>query len=239
MLATNTQPVCTVVCSQHGDERFGLSVFERLLQDAQRRSRVNLVLANEEAIEQNVRYIESDLNRSYPGNRSGSLEERMAYQLLPVVQQTPFVIDIHTTTAAIRMTPIVARLTDAVRTMVGHTDSTEVALIAPVLAQHSLIGNVDAGVSLEFNESYARTESAYDAVLRVMDGLIEQRITAPTLRNIYTITGGIDITTPIPEDARDFALIPEIGVYPFLLHERAYAQQYHALAATHVESMML
>lgn len=239
LFASGSAPVGTIVCSQHGDERFGITVFERLLRDSRRREHLHLVLANEEAIERNTRYIATDLNRSYPGSLTGSLEEQMAYALLPVAQSTRIVLDIHTTTANIQMVPIVANLSDEVKQMLAHTSSTEIALIAPSMASHSLIGNVRAGVSLEFNEHYATTEAAYDDVLRVIDGVIEHRTANSSTRNIFTITGGIPIDTVMPEHARDYEFIPELGVYPFLLHERAYATHYHALAATSVESVVI
>lgn len=230
-------PTVTVVCCVHGDERFGLTVFDRLKNDPIRREHLELVLANEEALEANRRYLETDLNRSFPGRVDGSLEERLAHQLLPTIKRARFVLDIHTTTSDIQMTPIVTSLGPSVQKILRHTTSREIAFIQRD-PPTSLISQIQCGVSLEFNQDYATTEAAFDDVLRVVDGIRLSQDGAPLLRQVFYVTDVIPRTVPIPQDAKNFQFIPEQNGYPFLLNERAYPHL-HALKATRVEEMVL
>lgn len=193
-----------------------------------------LILANEEALGAKKRFLETDLNRSFPGRTDGSHEERLAFGLLPFAKASRFLLDIHTTTSDIRMTPIVTRLSEDVRRIINLTESTEIALMDKDLADRSLIGQTAAGVSLEFNEDYALTEQAYLDVLRVIDGIMSGHANPGKPRLIYHVTGTIPKTIAIPDDSRNFRYIQELDAYPFLLHERAYPDL-HALKATRVD----
>lgn len=231
---TENNPKITITCCVHGDEIFGLEVFRRLSLDTERKNGLKLILVNEEAVIAKKRFLETDLNRSFPGRTDGSHEEKLALELLPHARTAQSLLDIHTTTSDIRMTPIVTDLNDETRRIISFTDSEEVALMGEDMARRSLIGQAKAGVSLEFNEVYAKTEEAFGIVLDVVDGLLENKTATAKPRRIFHITGTIPRTNAIPEDTRNFKIIPELNVYPFLLNERAYPDL-HALKATKVE----
>ncbi|MFC7177644.1 succinylglutamate desuccinylase/aspartoacylase domain-containing protein [Halosegnis marinus] len=78
------EPDLAIVGSIHGDEPCGARAVERLLLEAPDVSRpVKLVVANEEALERNVRYVEEDLNRAFPGAPDADTHEgRLAHELL-------------------------------------------------------------------------------------------------------------------------------------------------------------
>ncbi|WP_267640637.1 succinylglutamate desuccinylase/aspartoacylase domain-containing protein [Haloarchaeobius amylolyticus] len=73
-------PEIAVVAGIHGDEPCGVRAVERLLDDEPTvRRPVKLVVANEEALEQGVRYLEADMNRVFPGDPDADThEERLA-----------------------------------------------------------------------------------------------------------------------------------------------------------------
>ncbi|WP_049987186.1 succinylglutamate desuccinylase/aspartoacylase domain-containing protein [Halobellus rufus] len=77
-------PEVAVVGSVHGDEPCGERAIERLLAaepDVERP--VKLVVANEEALEAGVRYLDEDLNRAFPGDATAeSHERRLAHDLV-------------------------------------------------------------------------------------------------------------------------------------------------------------
>lgn len=62
-------PELALVACLHGDERCGETAVERVLAEkpALKRS-VRFVVANEEAIAANDRYVDEDLNRAFPGD---------------------------------------------------------------------------------------------------------------------------------------------------------------------------
>lgn len=76
-------PEVAVVGSIHGDEPCGARAIERLVAEEPDVDRpVKLIVANEEALAQTTRYLDDDLNRTFPGDReSDSHEQRLAYHL--------------------------------------------------------------------------------------------------------------------------------------------------------------
>lgn len=92
------QPELTVIGSLHGDEPAGKKAIEKILQsDIEFLKPVKFIIANEEALEEDERYLETDINRSFPGNPESSLhEERLAAEILEEIGDTK-VLDIHTT----------------------------------------------------------------------------------------------------------------------------------------------
>ncbi len=76
-------PSVAVVAGIHGDEPCGVHAVEELLADPPAVSRpVRIVIANERAVERGVRYVDEDLNRSFPGDPNAETHEgRLAARL--------------------------------------------------------------------------------------------------------------------------------------------------------------
>lgn len=92
------EPELVVVGSVHGDEPAGRNAIEKLLEEEPEfKKPVKFIVANEEALEENERYLEADLNSSFPGKRSSDKhEERLATELGKEIEGKT-VLDIHTT----------------------------------------------------------------------------------------------------------------------------------------------
>lgn len=92
------KPEYTVVGSIHGDEPAGKNSIEKVLEgDIEFKKPVQFLIANERALEKDVRYTECDLNRSFPGNEdSDEYEMRLAAKIMEKVEGTK-VLDLHTT----------------------------------------------------------------------------------------------------------------------------------------------
>jgi succinylglutamate desuccinylase len=91
-------PEVAVVGAIHGDEPCGVSAIERLVEEDPEVERpVKLVVANEEAIEQGVRFVDEDLNRAFPGDpEAASHERRLAAHLAQELRDCT-VLSIHST----------------------------------------------------------------------------------------------------------------------------------------------
>jgi predicted deacylase len=78
------EPELAIVGSIHGDEPCGSRTVEALLREAPPVERpVKLVVANEEAAARNLRYVDEDLNRAFPGDPEADTHEgRLAHGLL-------------------------------------------------------------------------------------------------------------------------------------------------------------
>lgn len=84
-----------LIVGTHGNERIGLEVITRL-----RLLGLDIyfdcLLANPLATIQNKRYIQNDLNRSYPGDINSNIyEKRLAAYNLQIAKKYQYVIDIH------------------------------------------------------------------------------------------------------------------------------------------------
>ena len=92
------EPAYTVIAGMHGDEPCGLAAIEALrAAESALQEPVRVVTANEPAVERSVRYLDTDLNRAFPGDPAGdAYEQRLAAELLDVVAGTT-VLDLHST----------------------------------------------------------------------------------------------------------------------------------------------
>lgn len=84
------EPEIIVVGGIHGDETGGVHAVRRLREaDLPFQRGVALVLANESAIDAGTRFINSDLNRVFPGDPTGDHEERLAAHLCSFIHGKP------------------------------------------------------------------------------------------------------------------------------------------------------
>jgi len=145
VFSNNISPLRVVlVCCVHGNERYGLEVFSYFRDHLSEYPGLKILLAHEAALEANVRFLETDLNRSFPGTIDGSFEEQLAKDILCEIQDIPLVIDIHTTTSDIALVPFVTALTPTTQRVIRFVHSQEVILVPAPLGMHSLIGNAVA-----------------------------------------------------------------------------------------------
>ncbi|MFO7794485.1 MAG: succinylglutamate desuccinylase/aspartoacylase family protein [Candidatus Nanohaloarchaea archaeon] len=88
----------TIIGSIHGDEPAGKKAIKNVLEkDLKYNKAVKFIIANEEALEEDERFLDTDLNRSFPGDiDSDQREERLAAKLLSEIGASK-VLDIHTT----------------------------------------------------------------------------------------------------------------------------------------------
>lgn len=92
------EPELAVVGSIHGDEPCGKNAIEKVIEEFESFNKpVKFLIANEEALKQDTRYLDTDLNRSFPGSsQSSAHEERLAVRILEELEGMR-VLDIHST----------------------------------------------------------------------------------------------------------------------------------------------
>lgn len=82
---TDSNASVAVVGAVHGDEPCGATAIERFLTSGPHdriQRPVKFIIANERALDAETRYIDADLNRSFPGDPdSDAYEERLAHEL--------------------------------------------------------------------------------------------------------------------------------------------------------------
>lgn len=101
------KPILTLICGVHGDETSGLLVLHSFLEKFPQKFKgtINIIpSANPLAQLSNFRVWiadPKDLNRTIPGDKVGSLTERMAFQLFNFIKNSDCVIDFHEDRGAI------------------------------------------------------------------------------------------------------------------------------------------
>lgn len=85
-----------VIGGMHGNETLGIAVVKAL--EVRPLSSVKAVIANQPALDQNVRFTGADLNRSFPGSSDSLVyEERRADELMNLARDYDVVLDFHNT----------------------------------------------------------------------------------------------------------------------------------------------
>jgi len=110
-------PRVAVVGGIHGDEPAGQAIVEELIAELSvEAGTVQLVIANEPALDAGVRYTETDLNRAFPGGADGEeYETVLADRLLTVLGGADAILAIHTSQSAPPPFAIYSDLTESVR----------------------------------------------------------------------------------------------------------------------------
>ena len=81
------EPEIVVIGGVHGNETGGVRAVRRLREaDLDLQRGVVFVLANPAAIDAGERYLDSDLNRVFPGDPAGDREEQLAARLCELIQ---------------------------------------------------------------------------------------------------------------------------------------------------------
>ena len=92
------KPVIGIVGLVHGDEVCGRKMLDELASSKLNpKGTIKLIYANLEAGKKNTRWIDGNLNRVFPGNKDGNIEERTAYELCKHLAGCDYVLDIHST----------------------------------------------------------------------------------------------------------------------------------------------
>lgn len=90
-----------IICATHGNERIGLEIIEKL-KEKKLCPYFDYMMANPKALRKNIRFLDCDLNRSYPGNKKSKLyEKRRASEILEVARKYKYVIDVHEASSGI------------------------------------------------------------------------------------------------------------------------------------------
>lgn len=111
-----------------------------------------LIISHKAALEKNVRFIDEDLNRCFPGNAK-TFEGKLAKNILQQLKDFDLVLDIHTTTAKTKAFTIVTKN----KYLAQFSPLPVVFMQKHIASDGALIDHVD-GVSLEFAHTTPKQE---------------------------------------------------------------------------------
>ena len=165
-------PVVYVNACTHGNERVGARVLEALRDISIKQGTLILNIAHKEAFVSGKRFIDQDLNLVFPGKPDGNTEERLAYELAPLVQAADIVLDIHSTESGLHESLIVTKIDDSTRSVIDFVGPKRV-LVMSISNKHSLISSAKVGIAFEYGRD--RSETTYRetirGIIRILIGL--------------------------------------------------------------------
>lgn len=220
-----------LVLGLHGSEQFCKYAFDKII-EGNNYDNVKVILAHEEALMENKRFFETDLNRSFPGSKKGSFEEKLAYKILQELKGAKIVLDIHTTTSRSKKTnmfPIITSLNKEIKEIIS-----AIPIKTPIVHiksdKKSLIENVKIGISLEFNDLFALKGEAMPIINQLIYNINNKRRVPPSLREIYFVSKSIPKKLSLPKNTENFKYSKKLKCYPVLLGEKYY-EDIHGFAA--------
>jgi len=188
-------PEVAVVAAIHGDEPCGVTAVERLLAaDLSVRRPVALVVANEEALEHGERFLDADLNRSFPGDpESEAREERLAADLADLLADCE-TLAIHSTRSHAEPFAVVERLDDWSRRVVP-----ALPVASVVESGHLVEGRLFASVArlIEIEAGHQGTAAAAENAHRIALAFLSATGALPGTPlhrelPVYRLTAGIE-----------------------------------------------
>lgn len=189
------KPIVIVVGGMHGDERVGLKVFKKIKRNLIiSKGTLKLVTANRRALLKGVRFIDSDLNRSFPGNIKGGVEGMLAVKLTKIVSDCDYLLDLHSCSVP---SPAFCIIRTKNKLKLAKRTNLSNVVMFPLQKQRgrSLIDQVKNGMGLELGayENLSTTEAGFNSVVNFISSLdmIKRRKPIPRKISVFRIRGNV------------------------------------------------
>lgn len=151
-LGNGERPKIAVIGCVHGDELIGKKIISKLEKLNIKKGTLGLILANPRAIEVKKRFIDQDLNRSFPGNAKGNHEEKLAHELKEKLNEFDFVLDIHSTVTDTKDLIIITKSNKKILDLIAIFKPKRVALMKRSISRKALTYHCKAGISFEYGK---------------------------------------------------------------------------------------
>jgi hypothetical protein len=221
-----------IVGAQHGDERLGPRLDRFLRSDKTGRFKnVDYICGNPRAFRRNVRFTETDLNRSYDTLPAKTYEEKRAQKILRIIAQGnyDYVLDVHTSRADVGRFFLATNLQGPVAQVIAASSFKRVAIMPPHIADCSLIGQVPQAISIEYDRRIIRTKQTLEELVMLLENLLNGK-TNPAPREIFYVKEKIPLGSDISYEAKNFELSQQ-GFYPVIFARKSSYTAYKGFAA--------
>jgi predicted deacylase len=227
------RPVVAVIGSLHGEEPVGKKVINALRAHRIKKGTLITVIGNPQALQKKTRYIETDLNRCFPGKKNGTHEEQLAHQLLPLVRKADYCIDIHSTSTNTQYAAIIKKKSAGILKLLSLFRPEHAVLMPKGVGDGSLINFCRTGVSLEYGkhtsrETYRRSLEDVLIILSKLGVVSLPAKKAVTRRTEFFLVYG---TEPRPKgfrmkpSLRNFSLVRKGDVLGTLRAKKVFAHE--------------
>lgn len=153
----NNKKDILIIAATHGNEQFSIPVIKQLKK--QYPGKFDWIIGNKLAIKENKRFVDTDLNRSAPGNQKSKLyEQQRAWQLMKIANKYRFVIDIHGTPAKTGLFTIVCNPIPENLLLAGTLPIDRVVIWSDIECKKSgpITQFVPCGLEIECGPKYSR-----------------------------------------------------------------------------------
>jgi len=204
----------------HGDEQVGFKVAKEVSKLNLPQGGIIVQVANKKAADIKQRFIEQDLNRSFPGKKNGKYEERLAYKLSAKIRSADIVIDVHSTTSDLKDALIVTKLDNKTLQYVKAIQP-KYLLLMNATKSNALISQAKVGIAFEYgkdndSETCKKTVMGIKRLLKCLE-LIELKIPKANVTTKY-----FDVIATVPKPDGYF-LTNAIKNYKLIKKGTAYA----------------
>ncbi len=211
--------------SHHGDERLGDKLIRYIKAHRPKLMKhVEFKIANLKAHRKNVRYIESDMNRSYNGKKD-TYEERRAGKILEYIKESDFdlILDLHTTSCDQPPSLIMASINSDNERFIKASTIRHLVIMEPKTVSTALNGVCANSVAVEINRHIAdiTLENLCDDIQRYIDG--EKTHIDKYIYEVDLLKND-EVTVSQFEKLRNFEY-SDPGFYPILVGESSYQKQ--------------
>lgn len=212
----------------HGNEPAPFQAIQNVIKHKGREyfdAHADFVVANPIATEKNVRFIDADLNRIYPGNINSLLyEERRAVEVLEIAKKYKYVIDIHTTVSDSGIFTIVSKPTQNNLKLAKQLSLDKIVIWESTSGRPTgpITSYLENAVGIECSTYYERYMRDLEGAISDTIDVLSEHKTFNAPKEIYKVIGSISSDTHIlSETPSDFrALKYENGiVYPLLCNQ--------------------
>jgi succinylglutamate desuccinylase len=215
----------------HGDEMIGFKVEKEIKKLKLLKGELVVNIANPKAVELRKRFIESDLNRSFPGNARGTHEEKLSSSMLPLIKSADIVIDIHSTTSELKDALIVTRLNKEIKKYIDIIGP-KYLLYMTATKNNALISNAKVGIAFEYGKDKSK-EAIQNTVIGIKRLLLYLGMIADktSLSKVKTRCFNVFKTISKPKDAklqsniRNYSLVRKGHVYASYAGNKLIAKQ--------------
>lgn len=164
-----------VIGGTHGDEPMTAEAVYEVASEMEDRSdidnSVKLIVANERALSQDVRYTEADLNRSFPGDKDSEIYEiSLAGKIMDLLENSDAVLSIHSSMSAPPAFAITTYIKNPVNQKTIRALPVDYAIDNSLLRKGTMDSNLRNAVTLEAGHPKRENtrESAYTAVMEYL-----------------------------------------------------------------------
>lgn len=242
-MAKNTLTKILLNCCTHGDEMIGRFIFDNFCYGSNAHFEWKSLIANPEAMFLNQRFVQQDLNRSFPGLAGGNYEQKRAFKLMEIFPKYDFVIDFHQTFAQMEDCIFISKPNDQILELIQYIKTPKVVFMQDGYENgKSTLSDWTNGFAIE----YARRAS-FELDCEVAKQDIENLLTKKEKfanKEFYQMFGRIEKDKQQEllldwqnwqeinqEDKQKLDLPGKKNLYPIFIGERAYEQSYCVLLA--------